>query len=106
MFRHLPQAGSRSLLMNPGKAMTSLVILLAPTHAECKPGSMSSYGSMKRCAENTAWKQTRRSILFAAVPLLVGTFPLMAAIEKGSMAQSDQDFGRLNVAAADADVTI
>lgn len=57
---------------------------------------MSSYGSMKPCAENTAWKPTRRSILLAAVPLLAGTVPLMAVIEEGSMAQSDQDFGRLN----------
>jgi hypothetical protein len=51
---------------------------------------------MKLCAENTAWKPTRCSILLAAVPLLAGSVPLMAAIEEGSMAQSDQNFGRLN----------
>jgi hypothetical protein len=51
------------------------------------------------CAENTAWKPTRRSILLASVPLLVGSVPQMASIEEGSMAQSDQDFGRLNAKA-------
>jgi hypothetical protein len=54
---------------------------------------------MKLCAENTAWKPTRRTILLAAVPLLVGAVPLMAAIEESSMDQSDQDFGRLNAKA-------
>jgi len=54
---------------------------------------------MKLCAENTAWRPTRRSILLAAVPLLVGAVPLMAAIEESSMAQSDQYFGRLNAKA-------
>jgi hypothetical protein len=42
---------------------------------------------------------TRRSILLAAVPLLVGSVPLKAAIEEGFMTQSDQDFGSLNVKA-------
>jgi hypothetical protein len=51
---------------------------------------------MKLCAENTAWKPTRRSILLTAMSLSVGSVPLMAAIEEGSMAQSDRDFGKLN----------
>jgi hypothetical protein len=54
---------------------------------------------MKLCAENTAWKPTRRSILLAAMPLLVGAVSLMAATEESSMPQSDQDFGRLNAKA-------
>jgi hypothetical protein len=54
---------------------------------------------MKLRAENTAWKPTRRSILLAAVPLLLGVVPLMAAIEEDSMAQSDRDFGKLNLKA-------
>jgi hypothetical protein len=41
----------------------------------------------------------RRSILLAAVPLLIGSVPLKAAIEEVPMAQSDQDFGRLKTKA-------
>ena len=55
---------------------------------------------MKRCAENTEWKPTRRSVLLAAVPQLAGSHPLIATSEEGFIAQSEKDYGKLNPKAA------